>query len=53
MSKNIDKVKALGFDEIRQLYFDYDWDKGTPLEFISNLGMIVTQTTIKVDSKGI
>lgn len=53
MSKNIDKIKAVGFDEISELYFNYDWEKGNTLEFISNLGMILTQTTIKVGNKGI
>lgn len=53
MSKNIDKIKAVGFDDISKLYFTYDWEKGNTLEFISNLGMILTQTTIKVENKGI
>lgn len=53
MSKNIDKIKAVGFDEISELYFNYDWEKGSTLEFISNLGMVLTQTTIKVGNKGI
>lgn len=53
MSKNIDKIKAVGFDEVSELYFGYDWEKGNTLEFISNLGMILTQTTIKTGSKGI
>lgn len=53
MSKNINKIKAVGFDEISELYFNYDWEKGSTLEFISNLGMVLTQTTIKVGSKGI
>lgn len=53
MSKNIDKIKAVGFDEISELYFNYDWEKGNTLELISNLGMILTQTTIKVGNKGI
>ena len=39
MSKNIDKIKAVGFDEISELYFNYDWEKGSTLEFISNLKM--------------
>lgn len=53
MSKNIDKIKAVGFDEISELYFNYDWEKGSTLEFVSNLGMVLTQTTIKVGNKGI
>ena len=53
MSKNIYKIKAVGFDGISELYFNYYWEKGNTLEFISNLGMILTQTTIKTGSKGI
>ena len=53
MSKDITKIKAVGFDEVSELYFNYDWEKGNTLEFISNLGMILTQTTIKTGSKGI
>ena len=45
MSKNIYKIS--------ELYFNYDWEKGSTLEFISNLGMVLTQTTIKVGNKGI
>ena len=53
MSKNIDKIKSVGFDEISELYFNYDWEKGNTLEFISNLGMTITTVTIKTGSKGI
>ena len=53
MSKNIDKIKAVGFDGISELYFNYDWEKGNTLEFISNLGMTITTVTIKTGSKSI
>ena len=32
MSKNIDKIKTVGFDEISELYFNYDWEKGNSMQ---------------------
>lgn len=53
MSKvnRINKVKAKAFDEMFKLYFNFDWEKETPLKFVTDLGMILTKATLEVENR--
>lgn len=42
-------IKDKAFDEVKELYFEYDWQSNTPLDFITELGMILTKATIELD----
>lgn len=50
MSKKnqVNKIKAKAFDEIFKLYFNFDWEKENTLKFVTDLGMILTKSTLEV-----
>lgn len=40
--------KAQAFDDLKELYFNFDWDKKTPLDFVTEMGMIITVATVDI-----
>lgn len=46
--KNKQERKAQGFDDLKELYFNFDWDKKTPLDFVTEMGMIITVATVDI-----
>lgn len=54
MSKKnqINQIKAKAFDDVSELYFNFDWEKDNTLKFVTDLGMILTTATIEAENKG-
>ena len=53
MSKKnqVNKIKAKAFDRVSELYFNFDWEKETPLKFVTDLGIILSTATIEARNK--
>lgn len=45
-SKQERKVQA--FDDLKELYFNFDWDEKTSLDFMIAMGMIITVATVDI-----
>lgn len=43
--------KAQAFDDLKELYFNFDWEKRSPLDFITQMGMIITVATVDIEEK--
>ena len=41
-------TKEQAFDEIKDLYFNTDYDNFDLLKFFTELGMIITKTTVEI-----
>ena len=43
------KTKEQAFDEIKNLYFDTDYDNLDLMQFFTELGLIITKATVEID----
>lgn len=51
LNKSIEKRKAEAFDDLKELYFNFDWEKETPLKFVTDMGMILTVAQLDIQIK--
>lgn len=46
--KSKQERKAQAFDDLKELYFNFDWEKRNTLDFVTELGMIITVATVDI-----
>lgn len=51
LNKPIEKRKAEAFDDLKELYFNFDWEKETTLKFVTEMGMILTVAQLDIQIK--
>ena len=44
-------IEKKAFEDIKELYFDYDWQSNNILDFVTELGMILTKAQIAIDEE--